>query len=176
VEEVWIQMYSVTDFCKFALPLLAVVCSWCSGGSFQAWTGILSNLLKLVGRKTELGGGLGPGMKLGHKCSHLLICIECSGDSSSDSSRQSSNICVREISSTNESYTDGSSHGCRVVVRVICDSSRYNFRESSNKCVPAVVPVRAMVPWIGPLIVQVGVPAILPVIVAAEIVWWWFEH
>jgi hypothetical protein len=62
-------MYSVTDFCKFALPLLAVVCAWCGGGSFQAWTGILSNLLKLVGRKTELGGGLGPGMKLGHKCS-----------------------------------------------------------------------------------------------------------
>jgi hypothetical protein len=62
LEEVWIHMYSVTDFCKFALPLLAVVCSWCSGGSFQAWTGILSNLLKLVGRKTELGGGLGAGM------------------------------------------------------------------------------------------------------------------
>jgi hypothetical protein len=83
-------MFSVTNVCKFyALdthPLLAVVFAWRSLGTFQAWTGILSNLLKLVGRNTELGGGMGPGMKLGHKCSHLLICIECSGDSSSDSS------------------------------------------------------------------------------------------
>jgi hypothetical protein len=44
LEEVWIQMYSVTGVCKFALPLLAVGFPWCSGGSFQAWTGILSNL------------------------------------------------------------------------------------------------------------------------------------
>jgi hypothetical protein len=152
LEIVWIHVYSVTDVCKFTHPLLAVVFPWCSEGSFQAWTGILSNLLKLVGRKTELRRGLGAGMKLGHKCSHLLICIACSGDSSSDSSSQSSSICVREISSTNESYTDGSCHGYRVVVRVVCDSSRYNFRESSNKCVPAVVPVRGMVAWIVPFI------------------------
>jgi hypothetical protein len=60
LEEVWIHMYSVTNVCKLTLPfLLAVVFPWCSGGSFQAWTGILSNLLKLVGKKTELGGGAG---------------------------------------------------------------------------------------------------------------------
>jgi hypothetical protein len=126
LEIVWIHVYSVTNVCILTLPKLEFMFPWCSIGSFLAWTGILSNLLKLVGRKTELGGGLGAGMKLGHKCSRLLICIACSGDSSSDSSSQSSNICVREISSTNESYTDGSSHSCRVVVRVICDSARYN--------------------------------------------------
>jgi hypothetical protein len=83
-------MFSVTNVCKFyalvAHPLLAVVFAGHSLGTFQAWTGVLSNLLKLVGRKTELGGGMGTCMKLGHKFSRLLICSECSGDSSSDSS------------------------------------------------------------------------------------------